>query len=119
MSTYHYWTADNFTTTTRNDSTIYTLKENQTEVSDVGALTDIYVTYNVGTTVDLNSTVDTTRVSDDGVLTSSTKSGVTQKKYTVTMARDYKNFGKVYRLKFLDGESFKMEDGLRWRQRKQ
>ena len=116
VSKYHYWQANQFTVVGEGANKTYTLitEPEQTELAGISALgegvTDIYVTYDVSTAYDLNEDVDTTRIS---VIenTIQANEGVAQRVRLESMQRGEQTFGKMYLLKFWDGEPFKTEDG--------
>ncbi len=105
VKTYHYWTIDNFTVF----GDTYTLKESQSELALTSASPDgdIYVTYDVFTPED-------TDPNNPGIVLSQcdpTKKAHRNGDPTQPFVRNANDFGKMYMLKFYDGESFYQENG--------
>lgn len=55
VADYHYYVSMNFTTSTVNGKTIYSLNGTPSELATIGDVTDVYVTYTTGTSVDLTN----------------------------------------------------------------
>ena len=93
VSTYHYYTLDQFNVS----DGVYTLKSGATEITD-RVTTDrdhIYVTYDAGTEIDINP------------VEYNTMEGTNYGKYTDTISKDKKK----YMIRFLNGQSYYQEDG--------
>ncbi len=90
VSTYHYYPSTAFTV----DNGVYTLTDASQEITSrvTTGLNDIYVTYDVGTEIDIN------------INTNKSENILVGKNHT------WKN-GQFYLLKFLNGESYYQEDG--------
>lgn len=91
VSTYHYYPSTAFT----EDNGVYTLTDASQEITTNRVTTghdDIYVTYDVGTEIDIN------------INTNKSENILVGKNHT------WKN-GQFYLLKFLNGESYYQEDG--------
>lgn len=90
VSTFHYYTLDQFNVS----DGVYTLKSGATEITNrvTTGHNDIYVTYDVGTEIDIN------------INTNKSENILVGKNHT------WKN-GQFYLLKFLNGESYYQEDG--------
>ena len=95
VSTYHYWLRSNFTIS----GDVYTLKASQSEISSPAQSSDgyIYVTYDVDDSRVQLSVVDPTKKTH--------RNGDVSEPFV----RTPEEFGKMYMLKFYNGEEFKME----------
>ena len=93
VSTYHYYTLDQFNVS----DGVYTLKSGATEITDrvTTGRNDIYVTYDAGMEIDINP------------VEYNTMEGTNYGKYTDTVSKDKKK----YMIRFLNGQSYYQEDG--------
>ena len=104
VSEYHYYTLDQFTTTTRNDSTIYTLNSGATALTKLGSNTEIYVTYDVDPDNNILTVIDP---QDEAASRKATLDKRDKDKFLTAGG----GIMRVFNMKFLNGNSFRQENG--------